>query len=121
MARSAAAAGWCYQRLLAGDPTAVLVTNAAAHWGVSDRQARRYVAAAYQRMKADWETEGIDKPAYLTRLLQQLETAAQQGIEDRNGSITIGAVKQISRLLGIGADWQQRPSHYPQATGRRWT
>jgi hypothetical protein len=120
MAKSAAAADWCYQRLMAGDPTAELVTKAASHWGVSDRQARRYVAAAYQRMKADWEAEGIDKPAYLTRLLQQLETAAQQGIEDRNGSITIGAVKQISRLLGIGADWQQRPSHYPQPTGRRW-
>jgi hypothetical protein len=119
MARSAAAADWCYQRLLAGDPTAELVTKAASHWGVSDRQARRYVAAAYQRMKADWEAEGIDKPAYLTRLLQQLETAAQQGIEDRNGSITIGAVKQISRLLGIGADWQAE-SHYPPRV-RRWT
>jgi hypothetical protein len=70
-------------------------------------------------MKADWEAEGIDKPAYLTRLLQQLETAAQQGIEDRNGSITIGAVKQISRLLGIGADWQAE-SHYPPRV-RRWT
>ena len=93
--------------------------NAAAHWGVSDRQARRYVAAAYQRMKADWEAEGIDKPAYLTRLLQQLETAAQQGIEDRNGSITIGAVKQISRLLGIGADWQGESHHRPMV--KRWT
>ena len=119
MARSAAAADWCYQRLLAADPTAQLVTNAAAEWGVSERQARRYVAAAYQRMKADWEAEGIDKPAYLTRLLQQLETAAQQGIEDRNGSITIGAVKQISRLRGIGADWHAESPHHPRV--RRWS
>jgi hypothetical protein len=121
MAKSAAAVEWCYQRLLIGEPTATLVTKAANHWGVSARQARRYVSCAYQRMKADWEAEGIDKPAYLTRLLQQLETAAQQGIEDRNGSITIGAVKQISRLLGIGADWQQHPTHYPHPTGRRWS
>lgn len=119
MARSAAGVDWCYRRLLAGDPTAELVTKAASHWGVSDRQARRYVAAAYQRMKADWEAEGIDKPAYLTRLLQQLETAAQQGIEDRNGSITIGAVKQISRLLGIGADWQGESHHRPMV--KRWS
>lgn len=118
MARSAAGVDWCYRRLLAGDPTAELVTNAASHWGVSDRQARRYVAAAYQRMKADW-ADDIDKPAYLTRLLQQLETAAQQGIEDRNGSITIGAVKQISRLLGIGADWQGESHHRPMV--KRWS
>lgn len=105
MARSSAAADWCYQRLTAGSPTAALVTDAAERWGVSDRQARRYVSAAYQRLKANW-AEGIDKPAYLTRLLGQMETVAQQGIEDRNGSITIGAVKQISRMLGLGADWQ---------------
>lgn len=119
MARAAAAVDWCYQRLLEGEPTAVLVSKAAEHWGVSARQARRYVSGGYQRLKTDWEAEGIDKPAYLTRLLGQLELAAQQGLEDRNGSVTIGAIKQLSRLLGIGADWQQQNHHHPM--GRRWS
>ena len=120
MARSSAAADWCYQRLTDGTPTAALVTDAAKHWGVSDRQARRYVSAAYQRLKANWEAEGIDKPAYLTRLLGQMEAVAQQGIEDRNGSVTIGAVKQIARMLGLGAEWQSgHTPHHP--IGRRWS
>lgn len=33
MARSAAGVDWCYQRLIAGDPTAVIVSKAANHWG----------------------------------------------------------------------------------------
>jgi predicted DNA-binding transcriptional regulator YafY len=80
------------------------VAHMAAHCGCSRRQAQRYVAAAYQFLKADIDACNIDRPAQVAKLIHLLETACEQALSAKQFNAVVASCRELRELLGLAAD-----------------
>lgn len=113
--RAAEITNVAYTALVNCRPTHKLVADLAERYGLSHRQARRYVEKGYRLLKGDLAEIDLQRPEYLCRMICALEHAMEQGVRDGHGHVVIGAVNSLSRLLGIGSD---APSRNPYDTRR---
>ena len=112
---SKARVDWCYQQLVDGRPTHRITAELATREGISRRQARDYVARAYQELAADLDHESLGNKQYLARMIANLETAIEQGVAQGHGNTVIGATRLLSELIGIGADYRPKTPGWGQS------
>ena len=84
-------------------------------WGLSRKQARRYVSEAHVEFVNDYEVE--DK-GLLFACIDKLERVARTSMEKGQYSNTIGAIKLLNEMLRLGAD--QKSMRAPVGYGQGW-
>lgn len=90
-----------YDHLLAGHSGSATSTYLAQREGISLRQSRRYVSAAYQRMLDDIEEIGIDRPKMIAQLVHGLQEALAKSLASEHTSAAIGAARELRELLEL--------------------
>lgn len=91
------------QMILSGSSNTTCALHAAQQWGLSRRQSYRLLQKAWQQIKDDVNEVGVDRQEMLSWCIHQLQAAAADGIKRGQGSVTVGAVRQLDVLLGLGA------------------
>lgn len=110
MARSAAAArnDEALQLLLAGRSASATVSLMSERYGVTRRQAQRYVAAAYEIIRGDIEQTKIDRRQQVAKLVHMLEEGAATALATKNVGALVGACRELRELCGLTP---KQPSH----------
>lgn len=90
--------------LLTGKSATATVAHLSAHCECSRRQSQRYVAAAYQLLKADIDACAIDRPVQVAKLIHLLETTAEYALAAKQFNAVVGAARELRELLGLAAD-----------------
>ena len=90
--------------LLAGRSASATVAHLAAHCDCSRRQSQRYVAAAYQLLKADIDACAIDRPVQVANLIHLLETTCELALVAKQFNAVVAASRELRELLGLAAD-----------------
>ena len=90
---------WALEQLLKCRSHSAVVSELADSEGLSRRQARRYVAEAYDAMKADFAD--LDRPALAALCINGLMQALGQALESGQGAVVVGAVRQLTVLAGL--------------------
>ncbi|MBM5793738.1 MAG: hypothetical protein FJ057_07360 [Cyanobacteria bacterium K_DeepCast_0m_m1_088] len=86
-----------------------LTAKLADQWGCSRRQSRRYVAAAYAELVADFtEVEAADM---LAQIINRLETVARKAAEQGQHACVIGACKLLAELA-VTPHRSRPPAHF---------
>ncbi len=89
--------------LLTGKSATATVAHMAVHGGSSRRQSQRYVAAAYQFLKADIDACNIDRPAQVAKLIHLLETTCEQALLSKQFNAVVASCRELRELLGLAA------------------
>ena len=90
--------------LLTGKSATATVAHLAAHCDCSRRQSQRYVAAAYQLLKADIDACAIDRPVQVAKLIHLLETTCELALVAKQFNAVVAASRELRELLGLAAD-----------------
>lgn len=70
----------------------------AAEWGVSVRTGDRYLAAARDQIRSDWQ---LERPELLAQLLSQVSSIQQEAREKNQLGIALAAINTLARLSGL--------------------
>ena len=70
--------------------------------GISRRQARRIVAAAYGVITADIEEAGLDRPQLVAQVTHCLQEGMAQALAGGHVSAAVGCARELRELLGLG-------------------
>jgi hypothetical protein len=71
---------------------------AAEKWGVDDRTVDRYLAAARDQMRADWD---LERPQMIADLLSQCSTLQLEARKAKQYHIALGAINTAARLARL--------------------
>lgn len=87
------------QLLLGGHGTAAAVSELAGRWGLSRRQARRYVSHASSELVA--ELGELDRTALMAQVITRLEDIAQRAAADGQFGAAVGALRSLAALTQL--------------------
>jgi predicted DNA-binding transcriptional regulator YafY len=102
-------------RLLECKSAPAIVAELADHYGISVRQARRYVAAGYEQLISDIEDSGCDRQQLAAQLVHGLQSAMAMGLASDHPSAVVGAARALADIAGLYAG----SSNNGQKTHRR--
>ena len=88
--------------LLSGSSNSTCVVHAAQEWGLSRRQSYRLLKQAWSEVHQDVEAVGVDRHELISWAIHNLMAAAGDGIKHKQPSVTVGAVRELDALLGLG-------------------
>ena len=88
--------------ILSGSSNSTCVEHAAQQWGLSRRQSYRLLKQAWFEVHQDVEAVGVDRHELISWAIHNLMAAAGDGIKHKQPSVTIGAVRELDALLGLG-------------------
>ena len=88
--------------LLSGSSNSVCVAHASNEWGLSQRQSYRLLKESWVEIHEDVETVGVERSEMLSWAIHNLMSAAGDGIKHKQPSVTVGAVRELDALLGLG-------------------
>lgn len=81
-----------------GSATVAYVTETC---GISRRQSRRYVAAAYDLLQQEIEACGIDRKKLTAQLVHGLQEAMAKALATNHTSSVVGAARELRELLEL--------------------
>jgi len=91
------------KRLLECKSAPAIVAELADHYGISARQARRYVAAGYKQLISDIEDSGCDRQQLAAQLVHGLQSAMAMGLASGHPSAVVGAARALADITGLNA------------------
>lgn len=91
------------KRLLECKSAPAIVAELSDRYGVSIRQARRYVAGGYERMVRDIEDSGCDRQQLAAQLVHGLQSAMAMGLASGHPSAVVGAARALADIAGLYA------------------
>lgn len=94
------------EMLLEGRSTSAAVSVLADEQGISRRQARRYVAAAYEVLHDDIEQAGVNRRQMIAKLTHTVEEAMAKALASGHASAVVGCCRELRELL------QLTPQHH---------
>jgi hypothetical protein len=93
-----------FDHLLQGHSGSATVAYLTETTGISQRQARRDVAAAYERLQRDIEDCGIDRRKLTAQLVHGLQEALAKALATNHTSSVVGAARELRELLRLNGD-----------------
>ena len=105
---TAARLDWATRQLMACHGPSKVVADLATREGISRRQSRRIVGAAYQQLQLDLTEAGIDRQQMAAQIAHGLMEAMSLGLERNQPAAVAGCAAQLQNLLGLGVAAQQR-------------
>ena len=97
--------------LLSGSSNSVCVAHASNEWGLSQRQSYRLLKESWVEIHEDVETVGVERSEMLSWAIHNLMAAAGNGIQHKQPSVTVGAVRELDALLGLGINSNRGNRH----------
>jgi len=91
------------RRLLECKSAPAIVAELSDCYGVSVRQARRYVASGYEQLVSDIEDSGCDRQQLAAQLIVGLQQAMAQGLVSGHVSGVVGAARALADIAGLNA------------------
>ena len=88
--------------ILSGSSNSTCVVHAAQEWGLSRRQSYRLLKRAWAEVREDVHATGVDRQEMICWAIHNLMAAAGDGIKHKQPSVTVGAVRELDALLGLG-------------------
>lgn len=92
---------WAAAELLKCRSTSAVVAAMADHWGISRRQARRYVGAAHKVIAADLEEAGLERRELAALAVHALFEAMASGMAMGQPAVVVGCVRELRELVGL--------------------
>jgi len=93
-----------FDHLLQGHSGSATVAYLTETTGISQRQARRDVGAAYDRLQRDIEDCGIDRRKLTAQLVHGLQEALAKALATNHTSSVVGAARELRELLRLNGD-----------------
>lgn len=93
-----------FDHLLQGHSGSATVAFLSETTGISQRQARRDVAAAYDRLQRDIEDCGIDRRKLTAQLVHGLQSAMAKALASDHPSAVVGAARELRELLRLNVE-----------------
>ena len=90
-----------YQMRIAGKSKTDICRFSSAEWGVTERQAERYIAKAQELVRDDYQ---MDRKQMLAEVISRYEKVYEKAFAKNQLSNCIGALSGISRLTGLEPD-----------------
>ena len=106
------------QLLLGGHGTAAAVSELAGRWGLSRRQARRYVSAAAAELVE--ELGEVDRTALMAQLIVKLEDLAQRATAAEQYTAAVGALRSLAVLCQVSGVPPAERRGWPTFSSRKW-
>lgn len=94
--------------LLASRSASGVVSELSERHSVTRRQARRYVASAYEVIKADVNDSDIDREKLVSQLVHALQESMAQAVKANHPCSVVSCARELRELLGLGADAKPR-------------
>jgi len=105
---TAARLDWATRQLMACHGPSKVVDDLAEREGISRRQSRRIVGAAYRQLQLDLTEAGIDRQQMAAQIAHGLMEGIALALERGHPSAAAGCAAQLQNLLGLGVAAQQR-------------
>jgi len=86
------------QIIASGGRRADCLQYASTKWGVTDRTADNYLAAARDQLRADWD---LERPQMIADLLSQCSTLQLEARKAKQYHIALGAINTAARLAKL--------------------
>jgi len=102
---------WAFAELLKCRPPSAVTSELADREGLSRRQARRYVAAAYTQLVEDLEDIDLDRKQMVAQVIHGLQQVMADGLASNQLAAVIGAARTLDGLVCLG---HRSPSPPPQ-------
>ena len=99
--------------LLASRSASGVVSELSERHSVTRRQARRYVASAYEVIKADVNDSDIDRGKLVSQLVHALQEAMAQAVKAKHPCSVVSCCRELRELLGLAADAKPKPYSPP--------
>ena len=90
-----------FDHLLRGHGASATVAHLTETTGISQRQATRDVAAAYDRLQQEIEDCGIDRKKLIAQLVHGLQEALAKALATNHTSSVVGAARELRELLEL--------------------
>ena len=90
-----------FDHLLQGHGASATVAYLTKTTGISQRQATRDVAAAYDRLQQEIEDCGIDRRKLTAQLVHGLQEALAKALATNHTSSVVGAARELRELLEL--------------------
>jgi len=91
---------WCVQQLSVGKPRRMILEEVRENFGVSDKQADRYMAEARQVLVAQFRET---REEFVANQMAALEHLAHIAAEGKQYSAAAGARATMARMVGVDA------------------
>ena len=99
--------------LLASRSASGVVSELSERHSVTRRQARRYVASAYEVIKADVNDSDIDREKLVSQLVHALQESMAQAVKAKHPCSVVSCARELRELLGLAADAKPKPYSPP--------
>lgn len=90
-----------FDHLLKGHSGSATVAHVSETCGISRRQSRRYVRAAYDLLQEEIEACGIDRRKLTAQLVHGLQEALAKALATNHTSSVVGAARELRELLEL--------------------
>lgn len=87
-------------QMLNGARTSIIKQNIKQQWGVGERQAQKYIAAAKKRIKASYEEQ---IPDFVETQLEKINHVYYESMKNGERANALAALKQAAQLVGAEA------------------
>ena len=87
-------------QMLNGARTSIIKQNIKQQWGVGERQAQKYIAAAKKRIKASYEEQ---IPDFVQTQLEKINHVYYESMKNGERANALAALKQAAQLVGAEA------------------
>ena len=100
------------QKILDGSSNSVCIDFLRQEWGVSRAQAYRYVKSAWSEIRQDIEGPNTERVDFIAWAVHTLQATAGDAVRRGQGSVAVGAVRELSILLGLSNPNTPRNRHF---------
>ena len=111
--RTASAVNDALMMLLDSRSASGIVSELSDKYGVTRRQARRWVAKGYETIKADVEESDIDRQKLVSQLVHALQEALASAVKANHPCSVVSCARELRELLALGADAKPKPYSPP--------
>ena len=99
--------------LLAGRSASGIVSEMADKYGVTRRQARRYVGRGYEIIRDDIDAADVDREKLVSQLVNSLQESLAKAAAAGHICAVVSCARELRELLGLAADATPKPYSQP--------
>ena len=102
------------QKILNGSSNSVCIDFLRQEWGLSRAQAYRYVKSAWSEIRQDIDGPNTERVDFIAWAVHTLQATAGDAVRRGQGAVAVGAVRELSILLGLSNPNTPRNRHFRQ-------
>ena len=100
------------QKILNGSSNSVCIDFLRQEWGMSRASAYRCLKSAWSEIRQDIEGPNTERVDFIAWAVHTLQATAGDAVRRGQGSVAVGAIRELSILLGLSNPNTPRNRHF---------